>query len=166
MKTYRITFGLLCSVLLSLLVMLSSCNDNDDDDDGPATPTADIVTFKDAALTGSQEVPPVTTQATGTFKGSYDKNTNRISYTITFQGITPIEMHFHSGAVGVDGPAIVPINPGSDPYSGSNPFISPLVGTTAPITEAQEAELLAGNWYINIHSDQFREGEIRGQITQ
>jgi hypothetical protein len=152
-------------MMLSLLLMVS-CDDDDDDDDNGTPPVADIVTFKDVTLTGAQEVPPVTTQATGTFKGSYNKSTNRISYTITFQGITPVGMHFHNGAVGVDGPIIVPIDPGSDPYSGNNPFASPLVGTTDPITEAQEADLLAGNWYINIHSDQYPDGEIRAQLVQ
>jgi hypothetical protein len=152
------------ALLFGLLLPLSSCDDDDDDDNG--TPTADIVMFQDATLSGDQEVPPVSTQATGTFKGSYDKNTNRISYEITFQGITPNAMHFHRGEVGVSGPIAIPINPGSDPYSGTNPYTSPLVGITTPLTEAQEAELLAGSWYLNIHSVQFPDGELRGQITQ
>jgi hypothetical protein len=162
MRTYRIVFG----ALLSLMVAISSCDDSDDDDDGGITPAADIITLKEVALTGTQEVPPVTTQATATFKGSYNNATNRISYNITFQNITPTGIHFHKGAVGEDGDIIIPINPGSDPYSGTNPYNSPISGNTAALTAAQEADLLAGGWYLNIHSSQYPDGELRAQITR
>lgn len=165
MKTYRINFGMMLSVLLSMVFILSSCDDDDDGDD-MIVPSSDIVTLNEVALTGAQEVPAVTTQATGTFKGSYNRDTKRIAYEITFQGLTPVAMHFHSGAVGVDGPIVIPINPGTDPYSGTNPYTSPVVGSTPALTAAQETELLAGNWYVNIHTDQYPDGELRGQITR
>ncbi|SIR13492.1 CHRD domain-containing protein [Pontibacter lucknowensis] len=163
MKTYRINFGILLGALLSMTFMFSAC---DDDDDTTVIPDAEIVTLNEVALTGANEVPPVNTQATGTFRGTYNMDTKVINYTITFQGITPTAMHFHRGAVGVAGPITIPINPGTDPYSSNNPYLSPLVGATPPLTATQEAELLAGEWYINIHSSQYPDGELRGQITR
>lgn len=164
MKTYRINFRILLGVLLSLSFVLAGCDD--DDNDGDITPDAEIITLNEVALTGAAEVPPVTTDATGTFRGTYNMDTKVINYTIAFQGVTPTAMHFHRGEVGVAGPITIPISPGSDPYSSTNPYISPLVGATPPLTDAQEAELLAGSWYLNIHSAQYPDGELRGQITR
>jgi hypothetical protein len=161
MKTYRINFGILCSLLLCLVFVVSSC---DDDDDNSGLPGAELVTLQEVALTGEQEAPPVSTQASGTFKGTYNMDSKVISYTITFQGIMPTAMHFHRGAVGVAGPITIPINPGADPYSGANPFLSPLVGTTPALSAAQEAELLAGDWYVNVHTAEYPAGELRGQV--
>lgn len=163
MKTYRMNFNVVCGVLLCLMFSLSSCDD-DDDDVGIDDPITDLVTLQEVALTGAEEVPANTSAATGTFRGTYNPDTRRIAYTITFQGMTPIAMHFHRGAVGVAGPIEVPINPGSDPYSGTNPYVSPLSGSTPALSAAQEADLMAGNWYINVHSDLYPDGEIRGQI--
>jgi hypothetical protein len=33
------------------------------------------------------------------------------------------------------------------------------------LTEPQEVDFLAGNWYVNIHSGQFPGGEVRGQLN-
>ena len=163
MKTSRISIqALLALLLLPLLLVLGSCNDDNEDEDTP-TPTDEIIQLQEVTLTGAQEVPANSSQATGTFRGSYNKTTRVMTYNITFEGITPTAMHFHRGAVGVSGPIVIPINPGSDPYSGNTSFRSPLSGNTA-LTADQEAELLNGNWYLNIHSSTFPDGEIRAQV--
>lgn len=164
MKTYKLYFNLLIGLLLSLTFAMTSCDD--DDDDGDVNPTLDLVTLQEVTLNGAQEVPANNSQATGTFKGTFNRETKVISYNITFQGITPIGMHFHRGEVGVAGPIVIPINPGagSDPYSNTNTFRSPLNGTTPALTAAQETDLLAGNWFLNIHSNDFPDGEIRAQL--
>lgn len=142
------------ALLLGLLLPLSSCDYDDDDMD----PVLNIVEFEDIAITGDQEVPANESEATGTFSGTYDKDTNILSYTITYQGITPTDMHFHKGEVGVSGGVEVPI--------GSAPYLSPIQSQTPALTEAQEADLLAGLWYVNIHSAALPAGEIRGQVVQ
>ena len=45
------------------------------------------------------------------------------------------------------------------------PWASPEIGTNIALDGAQETDLLAGNWYVNIHTAQFGGGEIRGQVT-
>jgi hypothetical protein len=133
------------------LLDFCSCRKNNE------TPASEI-RFTDIAITGGQEAPnPVTTQATGTFQGTYNKDTNVLTYSITYANVTPTNMHFHKGAPGVAGP--VEIGIGSPPYS------SPVNGT-ANLSEAQEVDLLAGNWYVNIHSSAYPAGEIRGQIIR
>ncbi|GAA4424566.1 hypothetical protein GCM10023188_04530 [Pontibacter saemangeumensis] len=155
MKNLLRHHNLWVALLFGLLLPLGSCDDDDDDD---MDPVLNIVQFEEITITGDQEVPANESEATGTFDGSYNKDTNVLTYTITYQGITPTAMHFHKGAAGVSGGVEVPI--------GSAPYTSPIVGQTPAITEAQEADLLAGLWYVNIHSAALPAGEIRGQVVQ
>ena len=118
---------------------------------------ASEVRFENIEITGAQQAPePVTTEASGTFEGTYDNETNVLTYTITFTDITPTAMHFHKGAPGEAGGVEVPITDTNSPVNGSTPAL----------TDEQEADLLAGNWYVNIHSEEHPAGEIRGQLTQ
>ena len=45
------------------------------------------------------------------------------------------------------------------------PITSPFEGS-ATLTDAQAAELIAGRWYVNIHTDAYPAGEIRGQVVK
>ena len=155
MKNLLKHHNLWVALLFGLLLPLSSC---DDDDDKDMDPILNVVEFDDIAITGDQEVPANESEATGTFSGTFNKDTNILSYTITHQGITPTNMHFHKGEPGVSGGVEVPI--------GSAPFTSPIQGETPVLTDAQEADLLAGLWYVNIHSAELPGGEIRGQVVQ
>lgn len=146
-STSRIFYALAVSAML----VASGCKEDDPD------PDPSEVKFNSIAITGTQEAPePITTDASGTFDGTYDRDTNIITYTITFTNITPTAMHFHKGAPGVAGGVEIPI-PGTT---------SPIKGSTPALTDAQEADLLAGNWYVNIHSQEHPSGEIRGQLVQ
>lgn len=112
-------------------------------------------------IDGLQEVPPVATPGTGNGMVTYDDVTNMLSWTITYQGLigNATLAHFHGAApIGVN--AGVQVNIAN--LSGG--IASPMIGSTT-ITELQEADLLAGLWYVNIHSDVFSGGEIRGQVV-
>ncbi len=94
---------------------------------------------------------------TGTIMGTYDDVTNLISYTLTWKDLTSAvtNAHFHRGAPGVGGGVDLGIPaPWTSPYSQSD----------VAVTDAGETNLLAGNWYVNIHTTNFRGGEIRGQV--
>lgn len=145
-------FFSLPALLLSLLLFSAGC-----DKDDPA-PSPEVM-FTNIALTGAQEAPnPVTTNASGTFNGTFNKNTKVLTYTLTYSGITPTAMHFHKGAAGTAPPSnvVLPITNGPSPISG----------TTPALTAEQETDLLAGNWYVNIHSQANPGGEIRGQLNR
>lgn len=110
--------------------------------------------------TGAQETPAVTTPGTGTITGTYDSTTNKLTYTITWQSISaaPTAMHFHGAALaGVAAGVQIGITGFTAAPTGN-------VSGTANLTQAQEADLVAGKWYYNIHTPSNPNGEIRGQI--
>ncbi len=123
-----------------------------------AAPAAVIV--YNFSLDGLQEVGPNASPAFGNATVTLDTTANTLGWNITWAGLLgPITgMHFHGDAnPGVN--ANVIINVGN--ISG---LISPSIGS-APITDPNEASIIAGLWYLNIHSTVFPGGEIRGQVV-
>ena len=111
-----------------------------------------------AALKGSSEVPPNTSVGTGMLTATLDTTTNEFKYHVTFEGLTgaATAAHFHGPAApGANGAPQLPVK--------MSPVVSPIDGT-ATLTPAQAKELLAGKWYINIHTKANPGGEIRGQL--
>ena len=96
---------------------------------------------------------------TGFATMTLDDATNLFSWDISWSGLSGSEtvMHFHGAALPSQN-AGVQVNFGG--ISGTN---SPSIGSTT-ISNAQENDLLSGLWYINIHTDLFPAGEIRGQV--
>jgi hypothetical protein len=108
-------------------------------------------------LSGQQEIPPVTTQATGT--GTLNVGPDRsISGRVTVAGIAVIAAHIHDAAAGANGPIVIPLTKASD---NKNIWVVP---TGWKLTDAQFEAYTAGRLYFNIHSEANRSGEIRGQI--
>jgi hypothetical protein len=118
-------------------------------------PAADLVNFNNITLSSKQEVPLNRSEASGTYSLEYDKNSNVLSYTINYTGTTPTAMHFHTGEIGMAGDVAAAVE---------GPYTSGMTGSIT-LTEEQEADLLAGKWYLNIHSDAYAAGEIRGQAV-
>ena len=115
----------------------------------PANRTAPL------ALSGTQEVPPITTEAlgTGSFEISPDKSINGVVAT---SGILATAAHIHEGAAGGNGPVIVPLT-----KTGDNTWS---VAPNTKLTDSQHASYLAGNLYVNVHSTKYPDGEIRDQL--
>ncbi|WP_303311454.1 CHRD domain-containing protein [Hymenobacter sp. BT730] len=128
-------------------VAFTGCKKDDDN----ATPTTSNL---QAAINGQQEVPAVTSPGSGNFTGTYDKNTHKLTYNVTYQGITPSAGHIHAAAPGANGPVVVPFSSIASPITG-----------TATLSEADAAELMAGHFYVNFHTSDNPSGEIRGNIT-
>lgn len=108
-----------------------------------------------AALSGSQEVPPVTTQASGTstIAVAPDKS---VTGAVTTAGIVATAAHIHMAAKGQNGPVIVPLSKTAD-----NVWSVP---AGAKLTDAQYDAYKAGNLYVNVHSAANKGGEIRAQL--
>lgn len=112
----------------------------------------------EATLTGSQEVPPVNTPATGMAEVQLNTHTNTLTWKVTYSGLTsaPVGGHIHGPAgAGVNAPVAIP-------FAG-NLAAQPIQGR-ANVTPQHIADLVAGRWYVNIHSANFPGGEIRGQL--
>ena len=111
-------------------------------------------------LSGAQQVPPVQTSGTGSATITYDPSTQKVTWNITYAGLSsPVTMaHFHNAAAGKNGPVVVWLSK----RDGS--VASPLTGE-ATLTPAQAQQFLAGDWYVNVHSQDHPGGEIRGQAV-
>src|SRR5688500_14565227 len=111
-------------------------------------------------LAGTNEVPPNASPATGTAIGTYDDATNMFMMDTNGTGfVAPVTAaHIHIGAAGVSGPIVFPLSgtTGATTYTAHDMFV---------FTAQQETDFLAGNYYVNIHSQQFPGGEIRGQLN-
>jgi hypothetical protein len=105
-------------------------------------------------LNGAQEVPPIATAATGTATLTIDTSANTIGYNITHNVVGPTAAHIH-GAAARDKSAGVLI--------GFPSAVSPMVGSVGYV-EGNEAALISGRTYVNIHSGTNPGGEIRGQV--
>ncbi len=130
-----------------------------------ALPSSATVWVLTASLTGSQEVPPVSTSAYGQAIMSYDDVSKLFNLAVYEVGISQSDIlgaHIHVGAPGVNGPIIYDLDGGAS-WSGSGVIFSRFImGGLFP--SAYEADLLAGNTYINIHTPAHPGGEIRGQL--
>lgn len=156
---------ILMSLFLALTLVISSC---EKDDDKPANE----VKFENVTLSGGNERPTVVnTPAKGTFNGTYDRTTKMITYNITWSGLTtPVTgMHFHNAiptatltATEVSGNVVIGISGTGSPAT----YTSPVTGTTRALTADEETALLAGNWYVNIHTSQVPTGELRGNLVR
>ncbi|MFN8355919.1 MAG: CHRD domain-containing protein [Spirosomataceae bacterium] len=117
--------------------------------------TANYVDFT-MTLTGKNMAPATASAARGTVVAKYYRATRVLTYTITYEGLTPNAWHIHKGAVGVTGAVV---------FNLGTSFTTPFTATTAALTTDQEKDLLAGNYYVDIHSALYANGEIRGQLT-
>jgi CHRD domain len=113
-----------------------------------------------AEISGSQQVPPVQTSATGKADLTYDPSTRVVTWTITCEGLSgPVTMaHFHVAAAGKNGPVAIWLS-----KQGSSTSC-PISGQ-ATLTPDQAKQFTAGEWYINIHTKAHPPGEMRGQVT-
>jgi hypothetical protein len=126
-----------------------------------------------ASLTGDQEVPPVTTTATGSASFTFlsvlgterlisVRTNTRLSSRVT-------GAHIHNGAGGVDGPIVLDFSNGS---IISTSFLAINVNSAADLEGPLDGQTLsdlrdvmtAGEAYINVHTSTNPDGEIRGQI--
>lgn len=111
-----------------------------------------------APLDGASEVPATTSAGKGTADIDFDPATKKLTWKLTYSGLTgPATMaHFHGPAeVGKNAGVAVPITPATSGSEGS-----------ATLTDAQAADLLAGKYYVNVHTEANKGGEIRGQVTK
>ncbi len=122
-----------------------------------ATPAlAATSTFK-ATLSGKEEVPPTASPGTGSIEATFDPASKKLTWTGNHSGLTSAETaaHFHGPAApGTNAGVVLPVEAKPSPFQGS-----------ATLTDAQAADLVAGKWYFNVHTEQNKGGELRGQMT-
>lgn len=126
------------------------------------TGTAQAVTGYSAMLTGSQEVPPVATSATGSVTAVLNNAGTQLSLSVQFQNLigTWTGSHVHGYA---------PAGSNAGVRFGFSPTLSNgnrdgVFNGVWNLTATDVTNLNAGLLYVNIHSTSFPGGEIRGQL--
>ena len=121
-----------------------------------------VVTLK-ATLDGKSVKPILTpSSATGLFTGKLDLTTRVLDYSLSYSALsTPaVVAHLHK-ATGVNGTGLVDIIiPTPSNTSGS------VNGTTFPLSQNKVDSLVAGFYYIDLHTPAYPAGEIRGEVIK
>lgn len=142
-----ITMGLFC-----LLAVACKKDKNDN-----------LYTVVNAPMAGAQENPAVTTTGSGSFDATYNPDSKQMTITVRWQNLSgnATLMHIH-------GPAARGTNTGVIQNFATLFTATPAGSFTTSFvingTTQTEADLLAGKWYVNIHTAANPGGEIRGQI--
>lgn len=123
-----------------------------------------------AELSGDAEVPGVETEASGRAFLRIEEDGD-IAFNLRASEITDVLFaHIHIGAPGENGPVAVTLFNGDPTDDGrlrirgavaDGDLVGPLAGMT---TADLWAEILAGNAYINIHTEQVPSGELRADL--
>ena len=139
--------------LLLGVLLLAACNTF-----YPGEPMGPRPRFN-AALNGENEVPATTSAGRGTMVADYLPATKILHWQLTLRGLSsPVTWAFLCGpdGVGNDNAELVPIN--LELEGGTHPG-------AATLTDQQAADLIAGRWYVNIKTEKFPDGEIRGPLV-
>ncbi len=144
----------------------------------------------DALLSGASEVPPVNTTTTGTVRlklkleeeddglpaglesARFEDKQSRLEFHLKVRRIVGATAgHIHLGAPGVNGPVVAELFSSSRPSPRprelereDNIYEEDLVGPLAGDWDGFVSALRAGQLYVNVHTQLFPSGEIRGQI--
>jgi len=109
-----------------------------------------------AHLLGSSAVPATESDAFAEAQFAFDTGSHELQYYVNYDGVTPAKVDLHGPAGAKDkANAVLSIPPSDSPISG-----------TIKLTPEQNDILMAGKMYIDIHSQKYPDGEIRGQIAR
>ena len=109
----------------------------------------------DFPLTGDQQVPPVETPASGRCIADLSDSADELSVQCTHNVSGATAAHVHQAPFGENGPVLFHIASPASPFT-----------LLAPMTPRDVADLMAGFLYVNVHSTDFPDGEVRGQIVE
>jgi hypothetical protein len=129
-----------------------------------------------ASLSGKDEVPPTESNSTGTAKFQVDENSSQVSYWVNVTGIKKInQAHIHNGTEGLNGDIVVTLTKTKSAKGNDSP---PNIGFSGnitkddlqgPLKDKELTDLVSlmsdGNAYVNVHTDKYPDGAIRGQIS-
>jgi hypothetical protein len=129
-----------------------------------------------ASLSGKDEVPPTESNSTGTAKFQVDENSSQVSYWVNVTGIKKInQAHIHNGTEGQNGDIVVTLTKNKSAKGNDG---TPNIGFSGnitkddlqgPLKDKELTDLVSlmsdGNAYVNVHTDKYPDGAIRGQIS-
>ena len=150
---------------------------------------ANLVGFEELGALNN-ETGAIFTPGTGTISLQLSQNPNSVTYTLTYSGLTsPVtQAHIHFGQIHVPGGIFMWLcqtatNPAPAAVAANTPLCPNPSGTvTGMLTDASvlavagqnitagdfsvvPAAFVSGTAYANVHTNNFKGGEIRGQVV-
>jgi len=108
-----------------------------------------------ATMTGREQVPAIYGRgATGTATFALDVLGSTLDYTVTHTVAAPTGAHLHLGIAGESGEVLLPL-----------PMTPGVLSGTLQLTPEQARHIAEGRVYVDIHSADHPDGEIRGQVV-
>ncbi len=129
-------------------------------------------TFK-AYLSGKQVVPSVMTQAKGEAVFKLEKDGTELAYTLKDTGIENVtSAHIHFGYKGKNGAPVINLFTGPKKEGKFSGVLSRGMITAKDLHGSLQGKTISdvvkmikdGELYVNVHTDKYPDGEIRGQI--
>ncbi len=126
---------------------------------GQVVPDTNNLTF-DVFPNGAEETPPNASPSTGVGVIKINSTFDTLFYDIVYDTLSspPTNAHLHGGPAGVPGPVLVSLAAGLTTQRDSG------IVTGAALTLDLLKTILEGDVYVNIHTDSFPAGELRGQV--
>jgi hypothetical protein len=146
------------AISFSVLGIVSCGGDGYSSPTPTPTPTPNSITFK-ATLNGANAGTGSSAMGTGTL--IFSNTTKKFSITVTYSGMTATAAHIHTSTSTPPGAIVFPLIAGG---GGGYPTTYSLDNQI--LNTAQEADLKAGSYYVNIHSNAFPDGEIKGTLIK
>src|SRR6185503_18926260 len=132
-----------------------------------------------ATLSGNEEVPPTESNSTGTAKFQVTENNDnesQVSYWVNITGIKEVNAaHIHNGTTGENGDIVATLSNGKSAEGDDRP---PQIGFSGnitsnelqgPLEDKEVSDLVSlmsdGNAYVNVHTEKYPDGAIRGQVS-
>jgi hypothetical protein len=156
-------------VAAALALAMAGCGDDGEEAEDTARRTATSIaervesaTRLRATLTGAAEVPRAgDPDATGTATVNVDVTEGEVCYEVSVQNIDrPAGMHIHEGEAGKTGDIVVPFTT----PTASDTTTTGCTNVDAPLLARLTAN--PGNFYVNVHTDRYPQGALRGQLSQ
>ncbi|MEX0707257.1 MAG: CHRD domain-containing protein, partial [Woeseia sp.] len=124
---------------------------------GQVIPEGIVFAFNE--LTGEQELPPVSTAATGTAAVTVDPAAGTLVAHVNTSGADDaVAAHLHDGYAGTNGGIAIGL---TQDMSNTSRWSA----VDAPVDADQVAAISAGRYYANVHTPANPGGEIRAQVT-
>lgn len=156
-------------VLVALAMVMVGCGDDGDEVEETLRDVATTVagrvegaTRLNATLSGAAEVPTAgDPDGTGTAMVNLDVSKREVCYEVAVQKLDrPTAMHIHEGERDKSGGIVVPL---------TTPTASDTTTTGCASVDAGLISRIAatpGNFYVNVHTQTYPQGAVRGQLSQ
>jgi hypothetical protein len=130
---------------------------------GQLSLTSDVIRYA-GELRGSNEVPPNSSTAVGAYYITIDPSFN-LTWEVNIGALQNATLsHIHDGAAGTNGPILITFAASSSQFQNGRTFgTTSIAGLNADTRQRLISQPSA--FYVNVHSNQFPGGEIRGQLT-